>query len=116
MSIRSMTWWASSFATIVLPSWARKASSAENRWPFGRLPAAGNRQRIRWTSSTTRRRPLPRSAIRSPRPNRPASGGVEAWLGWDGGAVVGAGAEPPGPLGVEDEADGPPDDPAPWDV
>ena len=46
MSMRTMTSCPSSLAVIVFPSGDRKASSAENRCPAGRLCAVGNRQ---WT-------------------------------------------------------------------
>src|SRR2546423_9407077 len=74
MSIRSITWCASSLATIVWPSGARNASSAEKRWPFGRLPGPGNDHRTAFASLTMRSLPLPRSAISRPAPNRPLSG------------------------------------------
>ena len=63
MSIRTMTSWPSSLATIVLPSGERNASSAEKPWPRGRLLRAGNRHWIVPAGSTIRIRPFWRSAI-----------------------------------------------------
>ena len=99
MSIRSITWWASSLATIVRPSGAMNASSAEKRWPLGRLPATGNRHRTCFASSTIRSRPLPRSAISKPSPNRPAAdGGIDgaAETAGDGGTDSAAPTDPEG--------------------
>jgi hypothetical protein len=66
MSIRSTTWCCSSFATIVRPSGATNASSAENRCPGGRLLDPGNVQTILPASFTIRSRPLPRSEMSRP--------------------------------------------------
>src|SRR5664279_1048264 len=72
MSIRSITSWVSSFATIVRPSGERNASSAANDWPAGTAPATevGNRHQIFPVRSIASRRPLPRSAMRKP-PGKP---------------------------------------------
>src|SRR5450759_5215549 len=59
-------WRPSSLATMVWPSGAKKASSAENARPFGMLPATGNCHTICFASLITMRRPLPRSAISRP--------------------------------------------------
>ncbi len=72
MSIRTMTSCSSSLATMVLPSGEMKASSAANRWPGARLPRTGKRQSTFPLSSTNSNRPLPRSAMRRPAPNREA--------------------------------------------
>src|SRR5436853_531974 len=93
MSIRSITSCASSLATIVLPSGAMNASSAENRCPLGRLPGPGNDQATRPLSVTTRSRPLPRSAISRPPGKWPKLPGVgDPPLGEAVGWVLATGA------------------------
>src|ERR1700704_17564 len=97
ISIRSTTSWLSSLAVIVRRSGARNASSALNRWPFGRLPEVGKRHRIAPASLTMRRRPFPRSAMSRPRPNRPAlPGPIDAED--DGGVRDGPAGDPVGLL------------------
>ena len=66
-----MTWCPSSLATIVNPLGSMKASSAENCWPAGRLPAAGKRHRIWPALLTTMIRLLPSSAMSRPPGNGP---------------------------------------------
>ena len=98
MSIRSITSWVSSLATIERPSGLRNASSAANDWLAGTAPTAvGKRHQTFPARSTTSSLALPRSAMRNPPGNAPAPGAA-------GAVDARADADPAGdpPRGVAD--------------